>query len=327
MQVFVTGATGFIGGRLARALVAGGHRVRALVRDAAAAAPLRAAGIETHEGDIRDRGSVREAMRGAERLFHVAAWYHIGSDDAGQAHDVNVVGTRNVLEIMRELGVTRGVYTSSIAIYGDTHGRTVDEDSPCNGPFNSVYEETKALAHREVVLPMMAEGLPLRVVLPGVVYGPGDHSPIRESLVMLLQRKLPVAPRRTTYCWGHVDDTVDAHLRAMERGRDGECYIAAGSVCELSRVFEIAAARAGVPAPRLQLDGKTLRTLAKASDALQRFVPRMPSAYRGESLRSVAETTSIASSAKAQRELDWQARGLDVGLAEWVDHERSLLSR
>ncbi|MBX7081077.1 MAG: NAD-dependent epimerase/dehydratase family protein [Nannocystaceae bacterium] len=327
MQVFVTGATGFIGGRLARALVAAGHRVRALVRDPVAAQGLAQAGIELHAGDIRDRGSVREAMRGADRVVHTAAWYRIGSDDAAQAHDINVVGTRNVLEMMREHAVPRGVYTSSIAVYGDTQGRTVDEATPITGPWNSTYERTKALAHTEVALPMMAEGLPLVTLLPGVVYGPGDHSPIRDSLVQLLQKRLPVAPRNTTYCWAHVDDTAAVHVHALEHGRTGECYIVAGAVCELLRVYELAAAQAGVPAPRLHPSGKTLRTLARASDALARFVPQLPAAYRGESLRSVAETTSIASSAKAGRELGWRPRGLELGLRETVEHELGLLRR
>jgi nucleoside-diphosphate-sugar epimerase len=321
MNVFLTGATGFIGGRLARALASAGHTVHALVRDPAKARDLEAAGIVLHRGDIRDRSSVRAAMTGADQVYHVAAWYRIGSGDTTEAREINVDGTRIVLEVMRELGVKKGVYTSTIAVWSDTKGRTVDEETPFEGPYNSVYEQTKAAAHREVALPMIALGLPLVIVMPGVVYGPGDRSPMRDSFVMFLQRKLPVLPRGTTYCWGHIDDTVNAHMLAMERGRIGEAYIAAGPVSEMARVFEIAAARTGVPAPRMRLGGDTLRKLATVTGALERMVPWLPAAYRAESLRSVAGTTSIASSAKAERELGWVARGLEVGLVETMTYE------
>jgi nucleoside-diphosphate-sugar epimerase len=314
MRVLVTGATGFIGGRLTRQLIDAGHTVRALVRD-----PARAAGLGTAElvaGDIRDRASVRAAMKDAEQVYHVAAWYKIGADDAGQAYDINVVGTRNVLELMREHGVKKGVYTSTIAIYSDTHGHTVDETSPSSGPYNSVYERTKAIAHNEVALPMMAEGLPLVVVQPGVVYGPGDRSAIRDTFVMYLQRRLPVVPKGTTYCWAHVDDTARAHVLAMDKGRTGEAYIVAGQVCELARVLEIAAKFTGIAAPKLRLGPDALRFAAKMAGLAERVIPRLPATYREEALRSVAGTTSIASSTKAERELGWDPRPLEAGLRE-----------
>ncbi len=325
MNIFVTGATGFIGGRLARELVAAGHRVRALVRDPDKARDLAAAGIELCPGDIRDKASVHRGMTGATQVYHVAAWYRIGSGDPREAREINVDGSRNVFEAMRELGVAKGVYTSTIAIFSDTHGHTVDEDTSFAGPYNSIYEQTKAAAHHEVAVPMMADGLPLVVVMPGVVYGPGDHSPIRDSLVLLLRGKLPVLPRGTVYCWGYIDDTVRAHILAMERGRIGQSYVIAGPVFEFARVFEIAAARASIPPPRFRLGGEALRKLATATGMLERVVPWVPASYRAESLRSVAGTTSIASSAKAQRELQWEPRGLEEGLVETLAYEMRAL--
>lgn len=325
MKVFLTGATGFIGRHLARALVAGGHHVRALVRNPGAADDLREDGVEICPGDIRDKASVRAGMTGAEGVYHVAAWYKVGEGTLDVAREINVGGTRNVLECARDLAVHKIVYTSSIAIYSDTHGHTVDESSPCAGPYNSVYEQTKAEAHREVAVPMMAEGLPLVVVLPGVVYGPGDRSPIRDSFVMFLQRRLPVLPRGTVYCWAHVDDTVAGHIQAMARGRTGESYIIAGPVCEFARVFEIASGRLDIPAPRMRLGGDTLRRVAKVTGAIERLVPWLPAAYRAEALRSVAGTTSIASSAKAEAELGWAPRPLETGLIETLEDEMRTL--
>ena len=104
MRYFLTGATGFIGGRLARRLRAAGHEVHALVRTPASEAKLRAEGIVPHLGDVTDRRSVQRAMRNADGVFHMAAWYRLGAPDRAMAERVNVMGTRNVLEVMRELG-------------------------------------------------------------------------------------------------------------------------------------------------------------------------------------------------------------------------------
>ncbi len=112
MRYFVTGATGFIGGRVARQLVEAGHEVRALVRDPGKATGLAALGIHLCQGDITDRASLREPMTGVDGLFHVAGWYKIGARDPREGERINIEGTRNVLEAMRDRGVPRGVYTS-----------------------------------------------------------------------------------------------------------------------------------------------------------------------------------------------------------------------
>ena len=116
------------------------------MRDVDRATELRALGVRCELGDVTDRESVRRAMAGAERLFHCAAWYRIGARGRDQAFRINVDGTRNVLEAMRELGVAKGVYTSTVAVFGDTRGRLVDETSRASGPFASEYDRTKHLA-------------------------------------------------------------------------------------------------------------------------------------------------------------------------------------
>ncbi len=128
MQWFVTGASGFIGGVVARQLTAAGHEVRALVRSSAPPA-LSLPGVTCYQGDITNRDSLRKPMTGVDGVFHIAGWYKIGLPDSRAAHQVNVDGTRNVLATMRELGVPKGVYTSTLAVNSDTHGRVVDEES------------------------------------------------------------------------------------------------------------------------------------------------------------------------------------------------------
>jgi nucleoside-diphosphate-sugar epimerase len=325
MRWFVTGATGFIGGRVARQLRDAGHEVRALVRAPARAADLRELGATLVPGDIRDRASMREGIAGCDGVFHIAAWYEVGTDPT-QARAINVDGTRNVLELVLELGVPKAVYTSTLAVFSDTHGRIVDEDYRYDGPMLSEYERTKHEAHYAVALPMIEAGLPLVIVMPGVVYGPGDQSPMSEAFAMYLRGKLPVIPRDTAYCWAHVDDVARGHVLAMDKGRIGESYILAGPRHTMVEVFEVAERITGIRGPRIRARPSALAAMARVTGVLERVLP-IPPSYRSETLRSVAGTTFTATSAKARRELGWDARPLDEGLRETLEHEISRIGR
>jgi nucleoside-diphosphate-sugar epimerase len=324
MRYFVTGATGFVGGRVARQLREVGHEVRALVRDPSRAGDLAALGVELHAGDIRDPSTLERPMEGVDGVFHLAAWYKLGSDEAAYAQSINVTGTRNVLRLVERLGVPKAVYTSTVAVFSDTHGQLVDESYRYDGPALSEYERTKHAAHYEVALPMIAEGLPLVVVMPGVVYGPGDRSPLHDLLIQYLRGRLPVVPKGTRYCWGHVDDIARGHVLAMEKGRTGESYILAGEPYGLIEALELAEGITGIKAPRLRLPAAPLRAVASLVERLERYVP-LPATYRSDSLRSGAGVTFIARSDKARRELGWTCRPLEVGLRETLSHEMSAL--
>ena len=289
-----------------RRLVESGHDVVALVRQPERAGDLRAIGVRSEPGDITDRASVDRAMRGAEGIFHCAAWYRIGARGREQANRINVEGTRNVLEAMRDLGVAKGVYTSTVAVFGDTHGRVVDETYRASGQFASEYDRTKYLAHYEVAEPLMREGLPLVIVQPGVIYGENDHSPMRPVLDAYLRRRLPAIPGGTAYCWAYVEDTVDGHVRAMDRGRPGESYVIAGPPHTLGDALRVAERVCGIGAPRLEVPPALLRFAARVTALL---------GQDAEGLRVLAGVTYLASSAKAERELGWSARPLADGLA------------
>lgn len=297
----MTGATGFVGGALTRQLRADGHDVVALVRRPTP--QLAALGVDQRPGDIADRESVRAAMGGVDGVFHVAAWYKVGSPDRREARRVNVEGTRNVLEAMRDAGAPKGVYTSTLAVFGDTRGRVVDETYRSGGPFATVYDETKWRAHYEVAEPLMRAGLPLVIVQPGVVYGVGDHSPVRPVIDRYLRRRLPAIPARTAYCWGHVEDTAAGHLLAMERGTPGDSYIIAGPPHTLAEALTIAEDVTGIPAPRRRIPGLLVDLLGRVpGDA-------------AESLRALG-ATYLGSNAKARRELGFEPRCLPDGFAE-----------
>jgi nucleoside-diphosphate-sugar epimerase len=323
MTICVTGATGFVGGTVARQLRSGGHRVRAIVRSPKAAGSLAAAGVELHEGDVANKESLRLPMSGAEAVFHIAGWYKIGIKDRDAAVRTNVDGTRNVLELMHKLGIPKGVYTSTLAVNSDTHGRLVDETFRFTGSHLSVYDETKAEAHR-IAEAFITRGLPLVIVQPGLVYGPGDTSGVRTTLRQFLQRKLPLLPRETAFAWGHIEDVARGHVLAMERGTAGRNYFLAGPAHTLVEAIDVASDITGVSAPRLRVSPGVLGAAAACAGVLERFVT-LPSAYASESLRVLAGVTYIGSSARAQQELGWTARPLREGLTETLRVEMGLL--
>ena len=147
MKYFVTGATGFVGGALTRKLRESGHEVHASVRSPEKAKELEAIGVKLFKGDVTDKESMRAAMTGVDGVFHVAGWYKIGTRDKRDGERVNIQGTRNVLELIQELKIPKGVYTSTLAVNSDTHGQLVDETYHFTGKHLSEYDRTKAVAH------------------------------------------------------------------------------------------------------------------------------------------------------------------------------------
>jgi nucleoside-diphosphate-sugar epimerase len=324
LKYFVTGATGFIGGRVVRQLVEAGHDVVALVRNPTRAGDLRALGVTLAEGDVTQPGTLRSPMEGADGIFHLAGWYRLGARHAAMNRRVNVEGTRNVLEAMRDVGVPKGVYTSTLAVNSDTHGRVVDETYRFGGPWISEYDHTKWQAHYEVAEPLIAQGLPLVIVQPGVVYGPGDTSAMGETLRQYLRRRLPAVPSAPEFCWAHVDDTARGHLLAMEKGQPGEGYIIAGPRHSLVDALAIAERITGIPAPRLHPPAALFRGAAALAGMVERVVA-LPEQYSAESLRVMGGVTYLGSNAKARRELGFDPRPLEDGLRDTLDYELARL--
>jgi nucleoside-diphosphate-sugar epimerase len=323
MRYFVTGATGFVGGRVARQLVDAGHQVVAVVRNPSKAGDLARLGISLQQGDVTDKASMAGAMAGVDGVFHIAGWYKIGVRDKSEGQKVNVDGTRNVLELMQELRIPKGVYTSTLAVNSDTHGKLVDESYRFTGQHLTVYDRTKADAHR-IAEEFIGRGLPLVIVQPGLIYGPGDTSSVRTTLIQYLKRQLPLLPKVTAYCWAHVDDIAAGHILAMERGQAGQNTFICGPAHTLIEAVEMAQAITGIPAPRLRVGPGVLRSMAACMGAVEKVVP-LPETYTYEGLRVVAGVTYLGDDAKARRELGWNPRPLEAGLAETLEHEMKLL--
>jgi nucleoside-diphosphate-sugar epimerase len=324
-KYFVTGATGFIGGEIVKQLVGRGHKVAALVRSPDKAGILKTLGVEIHPGDITDRETLKAPMAGADGVFHVAAWYKVGVKEP-LADQINVDGTRNVLQCMRALEIPHGVYTSTVAVFSDTRGRVPDENYRYDGPHLSEYDRTKWIAHYRVALPKIEEGLPLTVVMPGLVYGPGDTSGMRSALVDLLRRRFPMTPAKTAFCWAHVEDTARAHILAMERGKAGETYIVTGPRHSFEYAFDLAASLAKVRPPTFHPGPRVMRAMAATMSAVGGVV-KLPPAFTPEALRVLAGTTYFGANDKAIRELGFSPRPLEEGMAQTLEHELRLLGR
>jgi nucleoside-diphosphate-sugar epimerase len=324
MKYFITGATGFIGGEVARQLLAAGHEVIALARTPSKAQALTDRGATVVPGDVTDRDSMRGPMTGVDGVFHIAALYQIGNTHRQQMEQINVEGTRNVLTLMRELAIPKGVYTSTIGVFSDTGGRMVDETYTHTGPFLNNYEHTKWQAHYEIAQPMQADGLPLVIVMPGLVYGPGDTSVVRKQLIEALRGRMWLLPTGVEFCWAHVEDTACGHILAMERGTPGEAYLITGPRWPFAEALRVVHELSGIRRPLLNVPPAAPRILAAAMSWLEKVLP-VPDVYTAEALRTWAGVTYLARSDKAQRELGFTARPVEDGWRETVRHEMRLM--
>jgi nucleoside-diphosphate-sugar epimerase len=244
----------------------------------------------------------------------------VGVHNKTPGEKINVQGTRNVLELMQELRIPKGVYTSTLTINSDTHGRVVDEGYHFTGRHLTEYDRTKAEAHR-VAEEFIARGLPLVIVMPGAIYGPGDTSILRTSIINFLQGKISAMPTQAGICWAHVDDTAHAHILAIEKGVPGETYIIAGEPCTYTDAFQLASYITGKPAPKAipyQIM-KALAPLAKPFDKL------LPETYTSEGLRILGGVTYWGDNRKARRFLGYNPRPLREGFETTLRHEMSLL--
>lgn len=322
MEYLVTGATGLIGTNVVEQLVADGHDVRALTRDRDNATHLPDP-VTVVEGDITDRETLREPMAGVDGVFHAAAWFFVGPGprEVERAERINVEGTRNVLELVDELDVPKAVYTSTIGTYPGRGHELIDETVVPECPTFSVYNRTKWEAHHEVAKPMVEDGLPLVILMPGSVYGQGDklEGSMREIFRDYLTGNMPLAPRDFAMPYDHAEDIARAHVLAMERGREGEEYIVGSEATTALEVLDCAERLTGIPAPRT-LPGWVFGALERPMRLVER-VTTPPAGLEPELLSFMAGREWRVDATKAREELGVEFRDLEEGLAEYLAWE------
>jgi dihydroflavonol-4-reductase len=314
----VTGATGFVGSAVARALLAAGHEVRALARPNRDRRNLDGLPVAIAEGSLEDDGTLARAVAGCRYLFHVAADYRLWVPDPASMFRANVAGTQALIAAALEAGVERIVYTSSVAVVGLAAEGPADEATPSRiddmiGP----YKRSK-FAAEEIVRAFVAErGLPAVIVNPSTPVGPRDRKPTPTGRVILeaARGRLPGFVD-TGLNIAHVDDVAAGHLLAAQGGRIGERYILGGENMPLADILTEVARLVGRPPPRLKIPHWVAYPAAIGAEWAARVTGNVPLATR-DSVR-MSRKKMYFTSAKAARELGYRPRPARVAIADAV---------
>jgi dihydroflavonol-4-reductase len=324
MLAFVTGATGFLGSHVARALADQGAELRLLVRATSNLKNLEGLRAETATGDLRDAGSLEKAMSGCEAVFHVAADYRLWVCDPAEMYRSNVEGTRAILEAARKNGVQRVVHTSSVATIGfRKDGHPADEDSPVSladmiGP----YKRSKFMAE-QIAMEAGRSGMDVVTVNPTTPVGEQDVKPTPTGRIVVdfLKRKFP-AYVETGLNVVDVKECARGHISAFEKGRSGERYILGGENLTLKQILDKLGQITGLPSPTMKLPYFVAFAAGLVDEAITgRLLGREPRATV-DTVR-IGRKMMFASSAKAERQMGWKIVPVDDALRRAVEWFRT----
>jgi nucleoside-diphosphate-sugar epimerase len=322
VKIFVTGGTGFIGGEVVRQLRQRGDEVACLVRNPEKGKKVADLGCELVAGDLSDAAAIRAGMEGCDAVIHVAAVYEVGipASERPAMREANVGGTERVLGAALEAKIPKVVYVSTVGIFGNTHGKVVDESYEHPGEsYTSCYEETKWEAH-QVAKRLIAEGLPCTIVQPGGVYGPGDTSSIAQLLDQFLAGKMPLLPfPELGICLSHVEDIAGGILLGLDKGKPGEAYVISGPATTVREAIGIVAQLSGRKAPKRAVPTPLMKAMIPIGPLVGKMMGQPPNLR--ELISSADGVTFWASYEKAKRELGYEPRGLEQGLRELLEAE------
>jgi len=318
--VLVTGATGFVGSAIARALLARGHSVRALVRPSSNRANLDGLDLAVVEGDIRDARMLESSMQNVRYVVHAAADYRLWTRDPHALIENNVVGTRTVMEAALATGVERIVYTSSVATLAlRSHGEPADETRRIAAQDAvGAYKRSKVLAEREVETMIAHNRLPAIIVHPSTPIGPRDIRPTPTGRI-IVEAALGRMPAfvDTGLNLVHVDDVAHGHVAALQRGEIGARYILGGENVSLADMLREIARVTGRRAPPIKLPRRLLYPAALVTEAMATLTGREPFLTR-DGLR-MARDPMYFTSARAERDLGYRARRYTEGVRDAID--------
>ena len=328
-NVFVTGATGFIGTKLVNELVQRGHTVHALTRAASNRQGLDHERIKLVQGDILNKDSLRRGMEGCTHVYHLAAYAKNWARDPKVFFEQNIDGMKNVTDAAKETGVQRVVFTSTIVTFGPTPpGKVGDETMPrITRHYYTEYEESKFIAEQEA-LRLAANGFPVVIVNPSRVYGPGkltEGNSVSIMIDMYDRGRVPVLLNKGINVgnYVYVDDLVRGHILAMERGKIGERYILGGENVSLKRLFELVNEVSGKSHFQIGLPPKIAMLYAHEERLKAEYLGIYPQITPGWVETYLQDW--VYSCAKAERELGYTITPLKEGIRityEWVLQQR-----
>jgi dihydroflavonol-4-reductase len=319
MTTLVTGATGFVGSHVARQLVSVGQAVRVLVRPNSNLRALAGLQVEYFEGDLRDQKSLERALKGIRRVFHVAADYRLWTPRPEEIYQINVEGTRNLLDAASHAGVERIVYTSTVAtIAVPRRGALPNEGTQATlDEMIGHYKRSKFLAE-QVAVNAASSGLPVVIVNPTAPVGPWDWKPTPTGRIILdfLKGKMP-AYVDTGLNVAPVEDIAAGHLLAAEKGRAGQRYILGGRNMTLKQILDALSAITGRPAPRVRLPHAIALAAGYADQLFSRLAGREPQ-IPVEGVK-MSRHRMFVESDKAERELGYKVTSVEAGLERAVN--------
>jgi dihydroflavonol-4-reductase len=327
MKIALTGATGFIGSRVAKLLRARGDDVVCVVRTPAKATELSALGCTLAKGDILDKPSLLAAFAGCDAVIHMAASYEIGvvGERKKQAGQFNLDGTRNALEAAHEAGVKKIVYTSSLVVYGYARkDPPIQEGDPVSARHPSFYGESKAQAH-DIALDLVKRGAPIVVVQPGAVIGPRDHSSMR-FVFGALARGLPLPIGDATYGIIDVEECARGHVLALDKGVVGKCYHFAAEFLTMDQLLDRASALSGLPNRALTLPTWFLRTNAFFTSLVEKVLP-LPELLSSELAMTLAGVHQNMDRTNSRTDLGFEPRPLDAMIKTIVADDLARLGK
>lgn len=267
MKIFITGASGFIGSRIAERFVRKGDEIVLLLRDPSRSPFGKDKNIRIIKGDITDRNSFINGMKGCEVVYHLAAFTGTWSKDPSVPYLINVAGTLNILEAALANSVRKLVFTSTCGTLGySVNGNMIDETSPGATSYCTMYEKTKAEAEKKVI-EFSQKGLDTVIVNPSRIYGPGpltkgnSLTKIINWYIRGLWRFIP-GSGNSVGNYVFIDDVVEGHILASEKGRNGERYILGGSNLSFSELFRITGLTSGVPRKMIKIPVPAMKSAA-----------------------------------------------------------------
>lgn len=322
MKFFVTGATGFIGHELVKKLLENGYRVNILVRSPEKLDLPDSENLKIYVGNLSDTGIIEKGVEGCDGVYHLAAYANIWSKNKNLPYEINVTGTKNILEAALKKGIKKFVFTSTAGVLKPSENHElIDESSPMPYFYLTDYEKSKSEAEK-LSLDYHQKGLPVVIVRPSKVYGPGilnKSNSLTRIMKLYLRGRWRFIPGngKTVSNYVYIRDVVDGHIKAMLKGISGEIYILGGINASYNQFFKTVAESSGINRKFLRLPSFIMAVTAHISvlvAGLAGIQPLITPAWLKKFMQN-----QILSSKKAGAHFDYRITPLETGIRETIE--------